>query len=77
MTIEQACASIMGKKLSNSIIADQGIAWCVVAAMAQATTADDPVALHTIRAWNAQQKRTSSLPPADRQVTKDIEASQS
>lgn len=57
MTIEEACASIMGEKLAAAIIADQGIRWCIVAAVAQATTADDPVALHTIRAYMAEQNR--------------------
>lgn len=63
MTIEEACCSIMGNRLATGIIADQGIAWCVAAVMAQATTADDPVAIHTIRGWVAEQKAALATAP--------------
>ena len=56
MNIREACSSIMGDKLARAIIADMGIHWCVVAAMAEAKTSDDARALATIRAWNAEQK---------------------
>lgn len=58
MTIEDACARIIGRDLAQAIIRSQGINWCVVAAMAEARTSDDPTALYTIRQWNkAQQAR--------------------
>ena len=56
MNIREACGSIMGDELSRKIIDDQGIHWAVVAAMSDATTDDDPVAIQTIRSWNAEQK---------------------
>ena len=59
MNIREACASIMGEELARTIIADQGIYWAVVAAMAEAKTSDDPAALAAINAWNAQQKATA------------------
>ncbi|MBZ9973463.1 hypothetical protein LB517_27930 [Mesorhizobium sp. BR1-1-12] len=59
LSIEEACRVILGNKLAASIIADQGIHWAVVAAMAQATTGDDRRALKAIRDWNAEQKRGS------------------
>jgi len=36
MNIREACEDIMGEKLAATIIADMGIRWCVVAAMADA-----------------------------------------
>jgi len=51
MTIEQALFSILGDEAAHAIIADQGIHWAVVAAMAVATTADDPRAIKAIREW--------------------------
>ncbi len=59
MNIREACASIMGDALARDIIADMGIHWAVVAAMAEARTSDDPAALAAIDAWNAQEKATS------------------
>ena len=56
MNIREACSSIMGKSLARSIIADMGVNWAVVAAMAEATVEDDAVAIQTIRAWVAQNK---------------------
>lgn len=55
MSIEQACRIILGNKLAAAIIADQGIHWAVVAAMAQAKTNDDPRALQSIRDWCSRQ----------------------
>ena len=59
MNIREACTSIMGEKLARAVIADQGIHWAVVAAMAEAKISDDPAAIAAIDAWNAQQKATS------------------
>ena len=56
MTIQEACASIMGRKLAEAITNDQGIHWCVVAAMAEARVSDDPRALATLRKWVADRK---------------------
>lgn len=52
--IEQAVFTILGDEAGHAIIADMGIHWAVVAAMAAATTADDPKALAAIREWNSQ-----------------------
>ncbi len=56
LTIEEACASILGDELAHSIIMDMGVHWAVVAAMADARTSDDPAALAAIRAHNAAQR---------------------
>jgi hypothetical protein len=56
MGIEQAVRVILGNKLAEAIMADQGIHWAVIAAMTQATTMDDPRALAAIRKWNNEQK---------------------
>ncbi len=59
MNIREACCSIMGEKLARTIIADQGIHWAVVAAMAEAKTSDNPAALAAIDTWRAEQKATT------------------
>lgn len=51
--------------VARAIIADQGIHWCVVAAMAAAMTTDDPRALAVIRAWNASSRSTRERAMAD------------
>lgn len=56
MNIREAVAKIIGDDLAEAIIADKGMHWAVVAAMTEATTDDDPVALAAIRAWNAEEK---------------------
>lgn len=56
MNIHEACAAILGKDIARSVIEGMGIHWCVVAAMAEASTDDNPAALAAIRAWNAEQK---------------------
>jgi hypothetical protein len=48
MSIEDACRSILGRKLADSIIASQGIHWAFVAAVADARTNADPRALRAI-----------------------------
>ena len=52
MSIEGAVFSILGDEAGHAIIADMGIRWGIVAAMAAATTADDPAAITAIRCWN-------------------------
>lgn len=59
MSIEEAVFAILGDEAAHGIIADAGLHWAVVAAMAAATTADDPVAISTIRTWNRAQKEAS------------------
>ena len=49
MNVETACHIILGDKLAHSIISDMGVHWAVIAAMAKATTADDPQAIKTLR----------------------------
>jgi Trk K+ transport system NAD-binding subunit len=57
MSIEEACHAILGDQAAHGIITEQGIHWAVVAAMAAATTNDDPQALAAIRRHNAENAR--------------------
>ena len=57
MNIREACESILGKELAAGLIADMGIHWAVVTAMAEARKTDDPAALAAINLFNAEQKR--------------------
>lgn len=52
MTIEEACAEILGAQIAHAIITTQGVRWAVVAAMADARTSDNPAALAAIDEWN-------------------------
>ena len=61
VNIREAIASIIGERLAAAIIADQGIHWAVVAAMAEAETSDDPNALAAINAWRVEQKLTAEV----------------
>lgn len=51
MDIREACEDIMGERLASNIIADPtlGLAWCVVAAMADPRNGDKPRACAVIR----------------------------
>lgn len=49
MNVDEACRLILGEKLANAIISDQGPHWAVVAAMAAATTDHDPLAIKALR----------------------------
>ena len=51
MTLEQACAAILGKEAAEAIIADQGVRWCAVAAIAAAKTSDPMPALNRLRSY--------------------------
>ena len=62
MNIREACGTIIGDNLALKIIADQGIHWAVIAAMSDATVSDDPIAIQTIRTWNAEQKAQGTEP---------------
>lgn len=59
MNIREACANIIGADLAASIIADKGMHWCVVAAMAEARTPTHDRECVVINAWRAEQKRES------------------
>lgn len=56
MNIREACEDIMGEKLASSIIADMGIHWCIVAAMADPNHINRPRACAVIRSHLAEQK---------------------
>lgn len=56
MTIEEACAAIMGKEMADAIIDDMGISWCVVAAVCDPGAEDQPEAAAIISAWLYQQQ---------------------
>ena len=60
MTAEEACHAILGDELAHSIISDMGVGWAVVAAMADATTDDDPEAIEALRAHVARGKDTTN-----------------
>lgn len=62
MNIREAVSAIIGDKAARAIIADQGLHWAVIAAMAAAKTSDDPRAIAAIRAWNAEQKTILESP---------------
>ena len=49
-------AVIKALELAESIIADMGLHWAVVAATAEAETTDDPEAISTIRSWLEERK---------------------
>ena len=53
MTTEEACHAILGDALACSIISSMGVHWAVVAAMAKATTDDDPRALKALKSYIA------------------------
>lgn len=49
MTVEEACAAIMGDELFNSVFMDMGLHWAVVAAVADPRAAEHPEALAVLR----------------------------
>lgn len=60
MNIEEACRIILGNKIAAAVIAEQGVHWAVVAAMAKAVNGDDQRAIKAIRDWSDEQKRRAS-----------------
>ena len=59
MDIREACEDIMGEKLAASIIADMGLRWCVVSAIADPRSDERPKARAVISAWLKEQKGRS------------------
>lgn len=49
MTLDQALEIILGPEVATKICLQQGQHWAVVAAMALATTDQDPEAIETLR----------------------------
>lgn len=49
MTLEDACRTVLGKRAADAIIADQGLHWCFVAAVAAAKTSHPREALDVIK----------------------------
>lgn len=47
----EACETIMGKRLASNIIADMGLHWCVVAALADDRSDRNPRSVAIIREW--------------------------
>jgi hypothetical protein len=60
MNIREACERVLGKELAASIIADMGINWCVIAAMAEAKVSHGPAVKAAIAAHNAELKRKNA-----------------
>lgn len=56
MNIETAVAHVLGDKLANAIILDQGIHWAVVAAMAACKISHGPKVKAAIDQWVTEQK---------------------
>ena len=56
MDIREACEDIMGETLASRVIADMGIHWCVIAAMADPRNAEHPRASAVLRAWLENEK---------------------
>ena len=61
MNLEEACRSVLGKKIADEITAEQGFEWTIFAAVACARTDDNPMALATIRQHLDEEKRKSTL----------------
>ena len=49
MSVEEACHRILGSRVAEAIISDQGLRRAIVAAMAAARDTDEPEALDAIR----------------------------
>jgi hypothetical protein len=57
MTIEDAVASILGRRTAEAIIKNRSIHWAVVAAIGATVPGEsDPEAIAAIRKWNAERK---------------------
>ena len=61
MTPSDACRQILGCKTADAIIADQGVHWAVVAAMAAATTRHDLTAVEALREYVSIEKGKDEL----------------
>lgn len=57
MSLETACSRIMGDELAVKMIADMGLRWTIVAAVAEARKSDDPEALAELTKYIDAQKR--------------------
>lgn len=51
ISLEAACERILGKRVAQAIIQDQGLRWAIVAATAKALTTDDPQAIAELRRY--------------------------
>ena len=60
MTLDEALAIILGPEIADATTMDQGQHWAVVAAMARATTDQNPEAIATIRRHVAERKKRES-----------------
>ena len=57
VTLDEALAIILGPEVADAISLKQGRHWAVVAAVARATTDQNPEAIAVLRAHVAEQKR--------------------
>lgn len=62
MNIREACDHVLGAKASRRIIADMGLHWAAVAAMAGCMESDGPECAAAIRAYFAELKRENAAP---------------
>lgn len=51
LSLEIACERILGKRVAQAIIEDQGLRWAIVAAMAAAQNLDDREAIAELRRY--------------------------
>lgn len=59
MTIEEACKLVLGKSLARSITDDQGLHWCVIAAMCECKVSHGRAVKAAIDAYNAELKASN------------------
>jgi len=60
MSLDGALATILGSKIAHDITMSQGRHWAVVAAMARATTDQDPEAIRVLREHVAARRKETA-----------------
>ncbi len=66
MTLEEACRAVLGRGAADAIIADMGMHWCVVAAVAAAKTSHPKPALDALRSRLDEIRRERAALPTPR-----------
>lgn len=60
MNIREACDRVLGASLTRSIVADQGMHWAVIAAMAECKVSHGPTVKAAIDLYLAELKRENA-----------------
>lgn len=63
MTLEDACRSVLGTRAADAIIADQGLHWCFVVAVAAAQKDHPKNAIAALKARLDEIRRERNEPP--------------